>query len=169
MPSMVPSSAQATALSPRRNLFDCLMVHGVDPCASSRTRPPAASPAATVSCLGKGGPIAGLTVIVQVLDQRAAQRHVEQLLAAANAEGRNIRVERPACDGELQAIQLSTTSVLGWRASPYSSGSTSAPPGKTMPSSRSSRACRASGPSGGISTGSPPAHSIACGIGGARL
>ena len=40
--------------------------------------------------LGQRGPIAGLAVLVQVLDTRAAESNVEQLLAATNADCRQV-------------------------------------------------------------------------------
>ena len=100
----------------------------------------------------------------QVLVQRAARRHVEQLHAAADAEHGHVALDRPADERDLGVVTLGHGAVrLRMRLGAVEDGSMSAPPARISPSMRSSIssgfATRAG--SGGIIIASAPARWIA--------
>ena len=112
--------------------------------APRRLRARRASPAQAHVVVGAVERAARAPVVVvaealgQMLVERPAERDVHQLHAAADAEHREVALDRAARERDLERVALRHRPfVSGWAARRSSAGSMSAPPTRISPSSRS--------------------------------
>ena len=93
-----------------------------------------------------------------MLQQRAPEGHVHQLVPPPDAEDRQAQLERRLHEGQLEVVAVGVDAVDlgigGWR---YRLGSMSPPPVTSRPSRPSSVAATIDGSSTGSTTGTPPA------------